>query len=209
VWHIGIGVASALEHLDNNGWVHCDVKSANVLLSCEWGVKLCDFGLASRAFPSQTFLSRAPSLSPQTSPIAGSPGWMAPEVLNGHTPDPKADIFSLGVVIWEMVTGGQFPWHDKSSSQIRELVSRLKLRLHIPRASRELYPKELLEVLDSCWTHDGRDRPHAQVVAQRLQERRGGTESQSERERILQILRIPAPISPEDLYTASIDRLCL
>jgi serine/threonine protein kinase len=134
---------------------------------------------------------------------------MAPEVLKGHTPDPKADIFSLGVVIWEMVTGGQFPWHDKSSLQIRELVSRLKLRLHIPRASRELYPKELLEVLDSRWTHDGRDRPHAQVVAQRLQERRGGTESQSERERILQILRIPAPISPEDLYTASIDRLCL
>lgn len=134
---------------------------------------------------------------------------MAPEVLNGHTPDPKADIFSLGVVIWEMVTGGQFPWHDKSSSQIRELVGRLKLRLHIPRASRELYPKELLEVLDSCWTHDGRDRPHAQVVAQRLQERRGGTESESEKERILQILRIPALISPEDLYTASIDRLCL
>ena len=120
VWHIGIGVASALEHVGNTGWVHCDVKSANVLLSCEWGVKLCDFGLASRAFQSQTFLSHALSLSLQTSPIAGSPGWMTPEVLNGHTPDPKADIFSLGVLIWEVVTGGQFPWHDKSSSQIRE-----------------------------------------------------------------------------------------
>ena len=134
---------------------------------------------------------------------------MAPEVLNGHTPDPKADIFSLGVVMWEMVTGGQFPWHDKSSLQIRELVGRLQLRLHIPRASRELYPKELLEVLDSCWTHDERDRPHAQFVARRLQESMGGSESESERQRILQVLRIPALISPEDLYTASIDRLCL
>lgn len=91
VCYIARGVASALSHMAGRGWAHCDVKSANILLSSGWAVKLCDFGLASRDFACRPAGIKAA--------VAGTPAWMAPEVLNGGAPNPKADVFALGVCV--------------------------------------------------------------------------------------------------------------
>ena len=203
VAHVSLSLASALHHLADLAWVHCDVKSANVLVSSHWAVKLCDFGLAVRhdqravgkALEGLQARPETPSSlvrgvagagsAPRAGtsqgeerqqgrqlgrPVAGSPGWAAPEILKGLAPQPRADVFSLGVVMWEMLSAGQIPWHGKTSCQVRELVARLKLTLHIPRAAVDRFPAPLIDTVRLCWTYDAALRPAAWRIETSLQQ---------------------------------------
>lgn len=79
--------------------VHRDLKSANCLVNKHWTVKVCDFGL-----------SRIMRESPmQDSSSAGTPEWMAPELIRQEPFTEKCDIFSLGVIMWELCTLSK-PW---------------------------------------------------------------------------------------------------
>lgn len=167
VAHVSLSLASALHHLADLAWVHCDVKSANVLISSDWSVKLCDFGLAIRH--DQGLIGKA--LEGQLGRrVAGSAGWAAPEVLKGLPPQPRADVFSLGVVMWEMLSAGQIPWHGKTSWQVRELVARLKLTLHIPRAAVDRFPAPMIDTVRLCWTYNAALRPAAWRIESSLQQ---------------------------------------
>lgn len=84
----GLGAAHA------RGIVHRDVKPANVIVDTAGGVKVADFGISARP--------GGPSTPDR---IAGTPGYMAPEQLQGQAPDFRADVFSLGCVLYEMLTG--------------------------------------------------------------------------------------------------------
>jgi len=156
--HIAQAVASALTHMAEMGWVHKDIKSPNILISSCWQVKLCDFGLALQ-------LSARKS-----SRVAGSPAWMAPEVLLGEECNDKADVYSLGVVMWEMMTGGEIPWADKSNQQILEMVAHLKMKLFLRPSLREHFPEDLLLLVLRCWDHSADQRPSSLVLSQRLQQ---------------------------------------
>ena len=103
-YEIAIAVARALAHAHARGIVHRDVKPQNVLLAGST-VKLADFGLA-----------RVETLASLTgsSLLWGSPEYMAPELFAHGRVDPRADVFSLGVIIHELVTG-RLPWKDGRS----------------------------------------------------------------------------------------------
>ena len=101
---IALAVAYALAHAHARGVVHRDVKPQNVLLAGE-EVKLVDFGLA-----------RVETLASMTgsSLLWGSPEYMAPELFTRGRADPRTDVFSLGVLMHEMITG-RLPWKDGRS----------------------------------------------------------------------------------------------
>lgn len=96
VCRIGAGVARALAALARRGIVHRDVKPGNVFIGSKGEVKLGDFGLAKRAF--------ARCVTPIREPL-GTPHYLAPEVVTGSSATPLSDLYSLGIVLHEMLSG--------------------------------------------------------------------------------------------------------
>ncbi|MGE5735703.1 MAG: protein kinase domain-containing protein [Acidobacteriota bacterium] len=98
--NIGIECAEALEAAHRCGLVHCDIKPENIMLSTSGQVKILDFGVA-KHLPR----SDQSSTIDRSGASGGTPAYMSPEVLLERTPDHRADIFSLGVVLYEGLAG--------------------------------------------------------------------------------------------------------
>ena len=112
---IGAEIAGALEFAHRNGVIHRDVKPGNVLLTAESDVKVTDFGIA-RA-------STGDALT-QTGAVMGTAAYLSPEQAQGLSVDGRSDVYSLGVVLYEMVTGAA-PFRGESPvavayKQVRE-----------------------------------------------------------------------------------------
>jgi tRNA A-37 threonylcarbamoyl transferase component Bud32 len=88
-------VADALDYAHQQGVVHRDIKPANIMLTKERVVKVMDFGIAKMASSSKT----------HTNMVLGTPTYMSPEQISGKKVDGRSDIFSLGVVLFELLTG--------------------------------------------------------------------------------------------------------
>ncbi|MGI6547919.1 MAG: Stk1 family PASTA domain-containing Ser/Thr kinase [Bacillota bacterium] len=93
---IGIQICDALEHAHQNGIVHRDIKPHNILVTRSGRVKVADFGIA-RAVSGTTLV--------HTGTIVGSAHYFSPEQARGGVVDEKSDLYSLGVVLFEMLTG--------------------------------------------------------------------------------------------------------
>jgi serine/threonine protein kinase len=91
-------LAGALSYAHGHGIVHRDLKPANVLIDSQGNVFLTDFGIA------KLLESASPRLT-QTDAIMGTPAYISPEQAQGHTVDQRSDIYSLGIILYEMVTG--------------------------------------------------------------------------------------------------------
>ena len=116
-------VASALEYAHQEGVIHRDVKPANVLLDKNGNVYLMDFGLA-RIMESSVQLSA-------TGVSVGTPAYMSPEQGKGEKVDSRSDIYSLGVMLYEMVTG-QVPY--EAETPLAVLIKHISNPLPLPSA---------------------------------------------------------------------------
>ncbi|CAJ1936645.1 unnamed protein product [Sphenostylis stenocarpa] len=124
--------------------VHRDLKSPNLLVDKNWVVKVCDFGLS--RMKHSTFLSSRST--------AGTAEWMAPEVLRNELSDEKCDVFSYGVILWELSTLQQ-PWGGMNPMQVVGAVGFQHRRLDIP----DDVDPAIADIIRQCWQTDPKLRP--------------------------------------------------
>jgi serine/threonine protein kinase len=114
-------VADGLDLAQRFKITHRDIKPANIMVSADWRAKLTDFGVAHVASSSMT----------QTGTALGSPKYMSPEQVTGQPLDPRSDIFSLGVVLYEMLVRVT-PFERKSDTTVFALMHRIAQEPHVP-----------------------------------------------------------------------------
>jgi tRNA A-37 threonylcarbamoyl transferase component Bud32 len=143
---IAMQVARALDYIHYRGIVHRDIKPANIMIARTGGVKLMDFGIARD--------TSFGDLTEQGTGI-GTPAYMSPEQVLGDKLDARSDIFSLGVVLFQMVTGSKPFVEDEKKSAMH------KIRLEKHQSVRSLNPecpRELANIIDKCLEKQPRDR---------------------------------------------------
>lgn len=131
--------------------VHRDLKSPNLLVDKNWVVKVCDFGLS--RMKHSTYLSSRSA--------AGTAEWMAPEVLRNEPSDEKCDVYSFGVILWELSTLQQ-PWGGMNPMQVVGAVGFQHRRLDIP----DNVDPVVADIIKKCWQTDPKLRPtFAEIMA--------------------------------------------
>ncbi|HMG57601.1 MAG TPA: serine/threonine-protein kinase, partial [Kofleriaceae bacterium] len=109
---IAIGLARGLAAAHRRNVVHCDLKPSNVMIDGDGIAKIIDFGLARIAVEGS---------NPGHAPV-GTPDYMAPEVWRGEAPTPRADVYSLGAVLFELLAGAP-PFADVAPAELRHRVT--------------------------------------------------------------------------------------
>ena len=148
-------VATALAVAHRKGVIHGDVKPANILITEDDRIKLTDFGMA-----------RLASRDSKDTPLLGSPAYWCPEQIVGKPQDARSDIFSLGVVMYEMVTGHR-PFDADS---LQGICSRILSSTPLPPShANPSVPAAFNELIASCLAKDPSQRcASAETLAERL-----------------------------------------
>ena len=173
---IAIAIAEALEAAHREWIVHRDIKPENVILATDGAVKVLDFGLAK--------LSRGPAGRKSTQPgtVVGTLQYVAPEQALGLGVDPRADIFSLGVVLYEMIAG-EPPFQAEA---LRHLLKEI-LELDPPplRRAGATLPPSLSDLVNTALKKDPEERHQsARAFAIALRDLRPGlAQAEGERDR--------------------------
>jgi len=138
-------ICLGMAYLHSNNVVHCDLKSSNVLITDASEVKICDFGLA-QILEAQILDETADHMAGVKAGIVGTPQWMAPEVLRGEDFSAAADVYSFGMVVWEMISR-RIPLRGYTAAQVTGIVGYGHWRPQLPKDCPEALRGMLHEIL--------------------------------------------------------------
>ncbi|KAL6053747.1 tyrosine-protein kinase receptor torso [Balamuthia mandrillaris] len=169
------GIAAGMDHLAANGVIHRDLAARNVLISIDQSGHICskvsDFGMA-RILSEKSYYNFNNSSSANCLKIPVK--WTAPEALLRQTYSTASDVWSFGVLLWELFTFGHVPYPEFTNTEARKAVER-GYRLERPKeCPRRVYRDVMLR----CWEMDAKTRPdfnaiHAELVRIEKELRRG------------------------------------
>lgn len=158
----GAQITGALEHAHQRGIIHRDLKSSNVVIDAKGEAIVLDFGLARRLSDDAGVQAREPTLT-RPDALAGTLSHMAPEVLRGERADIRSDVWALGVLLYELVTG-ELPFTGRTPFETSSAILG-----ETPRPMNARVPLALRLVIERCLNKDpARRYQRAQQVADAL-----------------------------------------
>ena len=163
-----LDAATGMLYLHSRNILHCDLKSNNVLVDSHYRTKICDFNM-SKLIEESTGSSLANIQNPR---------WLAPEICEGSDSHSKAsDVYSFGIVMWEVLTSGEVPWKDSKPWEIVQLIK---------EGGRPTTPSfwdcvdangneftafdEYVQLLTACWDQNPYARPTFNDIVRGLKE---------------------------------------
>ncbi|XP_031439498.1 tyrosine-protein kinase Lyn-like [Clupea harengus] len=157
-------IAEGMAYIEQKKYIHRDLRAANVLVSESLLCKIADFGLA-RIIDDDMYTAKEGAKFPIK--------WTAPEAINYGSFTIKSDMWSFGVLLFEIVTYGRMPYPGMSNSEVMTQVQR-GYRMPCPEGC----PAELYEIMGTCWRPKAEDRPTFEYLQSVLEDYNTATEGQ-------------------------------
>jgi len=153
--HIAFEVSVAIKYLHSRKICHCDLKSSNILLDENNKIKVSDFGLS--RFKNIFLIS-------ENKGRIGTPHWMPPEIMKGNKYEECSDVFSYGMILWEMMTC-EIPYYGLTSIQIIGMVSDFRKIVEVPNSG---HPA-LINLIKGCLKFEQEKRPTVEFIIKFLE----------------------------------------
>ncbi|PKA64616.1 Serine/threonine-protein kinase HT1 [Apostasia shenzhenica] len=150
---IGLEIARGMEYVHSQGVIHRDLKPENILFDEDFCVKIADFGVACEELYCDALADDA-----------GTYRWMAPEMIKHKRYGRKVDVYSFGLLLWEMVTG-TVPFEDMTPIQAAFAVVNKNMRPIIPSDC----PVALRALIEQCWSSLPEKRPEFSEIVKVLE----------------------------------------
>jgi len=142
-----------MAYLHSRGVIHRDVKSSNMLVASDFTVKIGDFGFSRIKADNHTMT------------MCGTVAWTAPEIFQGSLYSEKADVYSYGIILWEIIFRKK-PWDGMHSMRVTNYVSDGK---RPPLTDmRTDTPQDIVSLMQTCWGQDPATRPTFTQIIQTL-----------------------------------------
>jgi serine/threonine protein kinase len=151
---IALDIARGMEYIHSQGIIHRDLKPENILIDQGFRLKIADFGIACEEVYCDMFHDDP-----------GTFRWMAPEMIKRKSYDKKVDVYSFGLILWEMVAG-TIPYQDMNPVQAAYAVVNKNLRPVIPVGC----PPCMRALIEQCWSLQPDKRPEFWQVMKVLEE---------------------------------------
>jgi serine/threonine protein kinase len=142
---IAVQIASGLAKAHDAGIVHRDLKPGNILLTRDGRPKILDFGLAKVPTQSVADGDETVTIVTEVGTVMGSPGYMSPEQVRGLPADQRSDIFSFGVILYELLAG-QRAFHGETSADTMQAILRRE-----PAELPATVPLVLRQIVGAAW----------------------------------------------------------